>query len=84
MKWLSTKTHRPPSNDVVIARIFRDGYVRYLAAYLDDDIWVFPDASNKLQGIWEVTHFIIPDALVLEDTEKPKSDKDTPCVGGWI
>ena len=70
MKWLSTKTHKPPSDDVVIARIYRDGYTLYTAAlFEDDESWRFtwPTESSELQGIWEVTHFIIPDALDLED-----------------
>lgn len=69
MKWLSTKTHKPPSNDAVIVRICRDGYTLYSSAiYESDGFWVFiwPNESCELRGIWEVTHFLIPDAIELE------------------
>lgn len=72
MKWYSTKTHTPPSNDTVIARIRKagDGCILFTSAVFEDDRYfrfIWPTEPSELQGMWEVTHFIIPDALELED-----------------
>lgn len=77
MKWLSTKTHRPVVDGNYPVYI-KDKGLGILTWFEDKWLDYARDTFDS------VTHFIIPDALELEDTEKPKSAKDTPCVGGWI
>lgn len=84
MKWLSTKTHRPSSNagECFVATEDHDLWIatyRYIDSIEEYD-WMAEDGHI----LGRVTHFIIPDALELEDAEKPRSDKDLPCVGGYI
>ena len=83
MKWLSTKTHRPPSCTNVFIRavlINDDGediYDRFFVAMIEDytgidllEFWEMANGQKLLDidpGCYTVTHFIIPDALVLED-----------------
>lgn len=82
MKWLSTKTHRPEIGTWCITNGMNYG-VNLLVAQWDGVNWIYIDDSLEYQAT-DVTHFIIPDALELEDEKTPKSAKDTPCVGGWI
>lgn len=67
MKWLSTKTHRPPSNtgECFVATQNFDLWIatyKYIDSIEDYD-WMAEDGCI----LHLVTHFIIPDALVLED-----------------
>ena len=83
MKWLSTKTHRPPSctNVFIRAVLFNDKgqdvYDRFFVAMIEDythiyllESWEMANNQKILdidQSDYIVTHFIIPDALELED-----------------
>ena len=69
MKWLSTKTHRPPSNAGECFVCTQD-FDLFIATYAEDDEdynfqWIGEDGHPVLF----VTHFIIPDALELDGEE---------------
>lgn len=70
MKWLSTKTHRPAISGNFMVRFIEPIMLmpELKQLYFDGDKWLDFDNNNHLFQ-HEVTHFIIPDALVLEDGE---------------
>lgn len=70
MKWLSTKTHRPPSNagECFVATSDRDLWIatyKYIDSIENDD-WLAEDGMI----LHSVTHFIIPDALEIKEEHK--------------
>ena len=66
MKWLSTKTHRPSIEGTVILRCLNAGTVYFFEGkYIHGE---FAALVNHMNGmLLEFTHFIIPDALGIND-----------------
>lgn len=60
MKWLSTKTHRPPSDATYFVHI--EGWGVTSLEWFDNK---WNDETGDCR--YEVTHFIIPDALEIDD-----------------
>jgi len=67
MKWLSTKTHRPAINGYYIVRFVSNDCESndkmFRGYHYDSGLWLY---DTELDG-FVPTHFIIPDALELED-----------------
>lgn len=66
MKWLSTKTHRPSIEGTVILRCLNAGTVYFFEGkYINGEFAALMNHTNDM--LLEFTHFIIPDALELEE-----------------